>query len=152
MAAFNYVTLRDTLHTAIAAQLPNTNVYKYPPGDQELTTNTTDRVYELVWLSEFDGNRTIETFGPSGLREDTVDLSGTIWVDAPGKTDTEASKAETRAQTILNAIETGITTDDTLSAGALVAWLSGFESTNGVSERGRTCQLEFTVTMESHNA
>ena len=149
MANFNYVTLRDTLHTAIVAQIPD--AYKYPPGDQEMTRNTTDDVYEQVWLSEFDGSRDIETFGPSGLRDDSVDLSGTILVESPGKGDAAASNAETRTQTLLNLVETAVVADDELGGAALVAYISGWESTNGASERGRACQLEFTVTIEAHN-
>ncbi len=151
MAAFNYVTLRDTLHTAIVAQLPNTNVYKYGAGDQPMTKNTTDDVLEMVELGNFDGSRNIETFGGTGLRDDSVDLSGRVLVEKAGKTDADASVAETRCQTILSAIEAGVVTDDTLGGAALVAWVSGWESNNGATERGRACELEFTVTIEAHN-
>ncbi len=52
---------------------------------------------------------------------------------------------------MLNLIEAGLVTDDELGGEALVAYISSVDSTNGVTDRGRACELELTITVEAHN-
>ncbi len=152
MADFDFIAVRDTIATQLATPLASTSFYKYPIGDQTVTENTTDGTREFVMLGELSVARDTDTFGPSGLWLDVIDLECLIQVEKAGATDTIASDVETRAQTLLNAVETGLATDRKLGDNVLISYVSAVRSTNGATERGRAVQVEFTITTEVHNS
>ncbi len=149
MATSRLTALRAALAADIVSQLStdsttDVTVTEYPPlGDY----TREDR----IWLGDIEGTQEPYTTGPSGFRQEILEVELQVYAPTFGGTSEEQSSGESRAELIFASVENAVRGDITVGSTVYNIELDSFTSHVGqVDEHGPIGYVEATLTAESH--
>ncbi len=151
MVTSRLTALRIALAADIVSQLAtdvttDVTVTEYKPlGDY----SREDR----VWLAKIIGDQEPFTMGPSGFRQEILEVELVVVAPTFGGTSEEQASGEARAETIFASVENAVRGDITVSGTVYNIELSSFESdVDVIDEHGPAGYITATLTAESHLA
>ncbi len=149
MATSRLTALRVALAADIVSQLStdgtsDVTVGEYPPLGDQFTRE------DRVWLAGISGTQEPYTSGPSGLRQEKLEVELRVYAPTFGGTSEEQLSGEARAELIFASVENTVRGNITVSSTVYNIELDSFESSVELDDKGPVGYIEVTLTAESH--
>lgn len=141
MATSKFQDLRTAFKTLVTP-ITDCEVTAYPPIGNEFT------IEDRVWVGEIRVQQEKLTFG--GPRDEDIEIEVVVFAPRFGFSQDEMADAETRAESILAAIEADLRSDPTVGGTVMTSDIASFTSSFTAHERGPVCQIELLVTAEAN--